>query len=70
MTAAEDGLEGKRGWIECVCPESDGAKRKLNAYLKALSDGTGADGDMKWEVEKNSFKPFPCGIVINPAIDG
>jgi aconitate decarboxylase len=32
--------------------------------------GKGIDGDGKWEVEKNTFKPFPCGIVIHPAIDG
>jgi aconitate decarboxylase len=23
-----------------------------------------------WEIEKNAFKPFPCGIVIHPVIDG
>jgi len=23
-----------------------------------------------WEIEMNSFKPFPCGIVIHPVIDG
>ena len=22
-----------------------------------------------WEVERNAFKPFPCGIVCHPAID-
>ena len=70
MTAATDSLEGNRGWIECVCPESDSAKGKLEGYLKALVDGVGVDGDKKWEVEKNSFKPFPCGIVIHPVIDG
>jgi aconitate decarboxylase len=32
--------------------------------------GQGIDGDGKWEVEKNTFKPFPCGIVIHPVIDG
>lgn len=24
----------------------------------------------KWEIEANAFKPFPCGIVCHPAIDG
>lgn len=33
-------------------------------------NGKGVDGDGKLEVEKNTFKPFPCGIVIHPAIDG
>lgn len=23
-----------------------------------------------WEIEANAFKPFPCGIVCHPAIDG
>ena len=23
-----------------------------------------------WETEKNAFKPYPCGIVIHPVIDG
>lgn len=32
--------------------------------------GNGIENDGKWEVEKNTFKPFPCGIVIHPAIDG
>lgn len=32
--------------------------------------GKGIEDDGKWEVEKNTFKPFPCGIVIHPAIDG
>ena len=30
----------------------------------------GIDGDGKFETEKNTFKPFPCGIVIHPVIDG
>jgi aconitate decarboxylase len=34
------------------------------------ANGKGVDDDGKWEVEKNTFKPFPCGIVIHPAIDG
>ena len=70
MTAANDALEGKRGWIECVCPQQDKGKKDLSSYLERLSAGEGLDGDEKWEVEKNTFKPFSCGIVIHPAIDG
>ena len=28
------------------------------------------DKSRTWETEKNAFKPYPCGIVIHPAIDG
>lgn len=33
-------------------------------------DGNGVDGDGVTEMEKNTFKPYPCGIVIHPIIDG
>lgn len=33
-------------------------------------NGRGVDGDGLTEMEKNSYKPYPCGIVIHPAIDG
>lgn len=26
--------------------------------------------DGRWEILRNSFKPYPCGIVIHPIIDG
>ena len=70
MTAATDALEGKRGWIECVCPQQDKAKKALDAYVERLSTAKGLDSDAKWEIEKNTFKPYSCGIVIHPAIDG
>ena len=70
MTAAADSLEGKRGWIECVCPQQEDAKRRLDEYVKLLGLGKGLDSDGKWEVDKNTYKPFPCGIVIHPTIDG
>ena len=34
MTAAVDSLEGKRGWIECVCPQSDHAKEKIGRIFE------------------------------------
>ena len=34
----------------------------------ALADATSAD-DRKWMIMENVFKPYPCGIVIHPAID-
>ena len=70
MTAATDSIEGPRGWIECVCPEKEVAKKKLDGFLEGLQSGKAVDGDGKREMEKNTFKPFPCGIVIHPVIDG
>ncbi|OJD29430.1 uncharacterized protein BKCO1_8100020 [Diplodia corticola] len=50
-------LEAKRGWVNVVSASND---------VDALMQGLGKT----WEIEKNSFKPFPCGIVIHPIIDG
>jgi aconitate decarboxylase len=57
-TSSETALEAKRGWANVV---AGGGTPKLDELL----DGLGKT----WEVEKNSFKPFPCGIVCHPAID-
>ena len=70
MTSAEESLEGKRGWVACVCPEREAAKQKLTDFIAKLEAGNGLDDDDKWGIEKNAFKPFPCGIVIHPVIDG
>lgn len=50
-------LEAKRGWANVVSTSND---------VETLMQGLGKT----WEIEKNSFKPFPCGIVIHPIIDG
>ncbi|KAM3420401.1 hypothetical protein BST61_g3675 [Cercospora zeina] len=40
---------------------------KLDIYCSASTpEGVG----QTWEIERNAFKPFPCGIVCHPAIDG
>lgn len=36
MTAAVDALESPRGWIECVCPEQEKAKKQLEDFLNSL----------------------------------
>ncbi|GAB1744387.1 hypothetical protein NU219Hw_g1665t1 [Hortaea werneckii] len=53
------GLEAKRGWANVV---AGGGTPKLDQYIAELGE--------KWEIEANAFKPFPCGIVCHPAIDG
>lgn len=59
-TSSEHALEAKRGWANVVAGGGAGASR-LDAILGSLGE--------KWEIESNSFKPFPCGIVCHPAID-
>ncbi|MET3580025.1 2-methylcitrate dehydratase PrpD [Mesorhizobium robiniae] len=49
-------LEGPRGFLK-VC--SDQPKPEL------IEAGLGRD----WEILRNMFKPYPCGVVLNPVID-
>ncbi|PDQ22976.1 MmgE/PrpD family protein [Mesorhizobium sanjuanii] len=49
-------LEGPRGFLK-VC--SDQPKPEL------IEGGLGRD----WEMLRNMFKPYPCGVVLNPVID-
>lgn len=59
-TSSEQALEARRGWANVVAGGGAGA-RGLDAMLGSLGE--------TWEIEANSFKPFPCGIVCHPAID-
>ncbi|KAI0124802.1 hypothetical protein BJ170DRAFT_696375 [Xylariales sp. AK1849] len=56
-TSSLQALEAKYGWLNIVS-----TRENATAYFDQL--GT------IWEVEKNTFKPFPCGIVMHPTIDG
>ncbi|KAK5064266.1 hypothetical protein LTR84_000099 [Exophiala bonariae] len=56
-TSSLQALEAKRGWANVVSVSND-----LDAQIASLGK--------VWETEKNSFKPFPCGIVVHPIIDG
>ena len=58
-SSSPQALEAKRGWANVV---AGGGTPKLEQYLSELGK--------KWEIEANAFKPFPCGIVCHPAIDG
>lgn len=58
-TSSPQALEAKRGWANVV---AGGGTPKLDQYVSELGS--------KWEIERNAFKPFPCGIVCHPAIDG
>lgn len=56
-TSSLQALEAKYGWLHVVS-----TRENATAYFDQLGD--------VWEIEKNTFKPFPCGIVMHPVIDG
>lgn len=56
-TSSLQGLEAKYGWANVVS-----TRQNLTDEFATLGK--------TWEIAKNSFKPFPCGIVIHPTIDG
>lgn len=59
FTSSDKALEAKRGWANVV---AGGGTPQLNKLLGTLGQ--------TWEIATNAFKPFPCGIVCHPAIDG
>lgn len=83
-TSSERSLEAKRGWANVVGVTKGEAEIKADLAKWTGSGGdsdvglptvTGAHGTNepgggRWEILRNSFKPFPCGIVIHPVIDG
>lgn len=60
---AERGLPGPDAVFER--PGGFFAAFTPEAHPEALLDGLGE----RWELEKNAFKPYPCGIVSHPLID-
>jgi 2-methylcitrate dehydratase PrpD len=75
-TSSEQALEAKRGWANVVGVTKPNIAEDLDKWL-GMSDGSKKDGVGlvtssefgRWEILRNSFKPFPCGIVIHPIID-
>jgi len=57
FTSAEAGIEGSRGFANVLSAERD---------YRAITEGWGSG----WELLDNTYKPFACGIVIHPTIDG
>ncbi len=55
-TAAPASIEGRLGWARACGDEPN---------LDAITDRLG----QHWEAATNTFKPYPCGIVIHPVID-
>ncbi len=56
FTAGLSGLEGKSGYLSVFCTKPN---------LDALAGGLGE----RFELQRNTYKPYPCGIVIHPIID-
>jgi len=57
FTSSERGIEAPRGFANTMSTERN---------LSAITDGLGET----FEVTRNTYKPFACGIVIHPVIDG
>ncbi len=57
FTSGVHGLEGPRGFAAVQAAEYD---------LSKITAGLGVDFDLR----ANTYKPFPCGIVNHPTIDG
>lgn len=76
-TSSEQALEAKRGWANVVGVMKQGLDKSLEKWLgfepTSQCQNLGlptAQRAGRWEILRNSFKPFPCGIVIHPIIDG
>jgi 2-methylcitrate dehydratase PrpD len=57
FTAGERSIEGPRGFAHVLAATRD---------LSKMTNGLGVDFDLR----ENTYKPFPCGIVNHPTIDG
>jgi 2-methylcitrate dehydratase PrpD len=55
-TSTEEGLEGERGFARVFAQRCD-----FDEIVRGLGDS--------WELAKNTYKPYPCGIVAHPVID-
>ena len=56
-TSSLAGIEAKRGWAHVVSVKQD---------WRVITDGLGDD----YEIYRNTYKPFACGLVVHPVIDG
>jgi 2-methylcitrate dehydratase PrpD len=56
-TSSLKGIEAKRGWANVLSTARD---------YDVITGGLGAH----YEISRNSYKPFACGLVVHPVIDG
>jgi len=57
FTSAQAGIEGKRGFAHVMSSKFDAT---------VITDGLGKS----YELSRNMYKPFACGLVVHAAIDG
>jgi 2-methylcitrate dehydratase PrpD len=57
FTSTEQGLEGEHGFTRMFAQ-----RRDLDEIVRGLGE--------TWELAQNAYKPYPCGIVAHPVIDG
>jgi 2-methylcitrate dehydratase PrpD len=57
FTSSNQGIEAPRGFAHVLA-----AQRDFSQITECLGE--------TWEIALNTYKPFACGIVIHPAIDG
>jgi 2-methylcitrate dehydratase PrpD len=55
-TSSPRALEAERGWLKVLSSAHD---------TRAITDPA-----TPWEILNNSYKPFACGLVVHPVIDG
>ncbi|WZH44141.1 mmge/prpd family protein-like protein [Fusarium acuminatum] len=69
-TSSEGVLEAKRGWAAVVGSNKPDVLQSLDRWLSTENEhGLAGQNTGRWEILRNSFKPFPCRIVIHPVID-
>lgn len=78
-TSSGQALEAKRGWANVVGATKKDVQINLRKWLGINATSSQEQNDVglaggassgRWEILRNSFKPYPCGIVIHPVIDG
>ncbi|KAH8746579.1 mmge/prpd family protein-like protein [Hyaloscypha finlandica] len=71
-TSSETAIEAKRGWANVVGATKSSIAESLEKWLGMDNQGLGlaSINGGRWQILRNSFKPYPCGIVIHPVIDG
>jgi 2-methylcitrate dehydratase PrpD len=57
FTASEHSIEGPRGFAAVQASSYD---------LSKITEGIGED----FQIRYNAYKPYPCGVVVHPTIDG
>ena len=51
-------LEGRFGWLKVVCDD---------IRWDALQGDPSPN--KRWQLQNNTYKPYPCGVILNPVID-